>query len=235
MNIDKVVKSFEIHPNHHPHTFFALDLGQSQDPSVLMAVTRHWIRTGEYDFAYRCHIHRLRLTVEDIHRWPLRVYYHQVVEQTCEFIREYSRKPFLLGQPHNHMTLIVDASGVGAPIAEMLEQAQLPCTFNRVIITSGDQESYTKGAYHVPRRTLLGHLRLALEKDLIRVPKGIDGADQLKTELTNLVIGRQTAHDDLAVALAMACYRASSMNFGPPNPPYVQNQWAPMPNFEDMI
>jgi hypothetical protein len=235
MNIDKVKKSFEIHPNEFPHTFFALDLGYSQDPSVLMAVTRHWVRTEEYDFAYRCPIYRLRLTVEDIHRWPLRVYYHQVVEETCEFIRDYSKQSFFLGEPERRITLIVDASGVGAPIAEMLQKSQLPCNFIRMIITSGDAASYNKGTYHVPRRTLLGHLRIALEKDLIRVPKGIDGADQLKAELTNLAIGRQTAHDDLAVALAMACYRASFMHCGPPNPPYVQNQWAPMPNFEDMI
>jgi hypothetical protein len=235
MNIDKVVKSFRVHPGEYPHTFFALDLGYAQDNSVLMAVTRHWVKTGEYDYAWRYPISRLRFTVEDIHKWPLRVYYMHVVEDTAEIIKDYSRQPFFLGQPDHRMTLIVDASGVGAPVAEMLERLELPCNFNRLIITSGDSASYYNSSYHVPRRALLAYLRIAIEKDLVKVPEGVKHAADLKRELQNLVIGRQTSHDDLAITLAMACYRATEMNFGPPGQPSKSCEWHKMKNIEDIL
>ena len=94
--------------------YVGLDLGQKRDFSAIVAVDRQG--TG--------------LVVRYAERMPLGTPYPRVVER----VREIVRSSQLLG----NCTLSVDATGVGAPVVDMLSAARLGCELNAITITGGD-------------------------------------------------------------------------------------------------
>jgi hypothetical protein len=108
--------------------------------------------------------------------------------------------------------VVVDGTGVGAPVVDMLRAAGLGCEITAVSITGGDRES-RRG---VPKRDLIAGVQLALEKGELRIARRMKNAGALVRELLDM---RMTAsggmgaeghgeHDDLAIALALACWKA---------------------------
>lgn len=61
--------------------------------------------------------------------------------------------------------MVVDGTGVGAPVVDMLRAAGLGCEITAVSITGGDRES-RRG---VPKRDLIARVQLALEKGELRI------------------------------------------------------------------
>ena len=58
---------------------------------------------------------------------------------------------------------IVDATGVGAPVVDMLRRADLPCRLMPVTITGGEHDAPVRGGYHVPKRELLTGLQVLVQ------------------------------------------------------------------------
>jgi hypothetical protein len=113
----------------------------------------------------------------------------------------------------------MDATGVGAPMLDMLRQAGLGCGIEPVILTGGEKESHGGGAWHVPKRDLISGLQTMLEKGEIELPAGYGPAVLLRRELASVGsrvgergrvrIGRLgEEHDDLVMACALGCWRA---------------------------
>jgi hypothetical protein len=175
-----------------------LDLGQRRDHSALAVVEKRHTVTH----------------VRHLERVALGTPYPLVVERVGEVVRRaYSFGP---------CCLVVDATGVGAPVVDLLRQAQLGCELMPVTITGGEKES----AGSVPKRDLIAGLQVAMERRELRVAPGLKESGALIRELMDVRLGSTPSgrlrmgadgfgeHDDLVIALALACWRARRRTIG---------------------
>src|SRR4029079_12250152 len=65
--------------------------------------------------------------------------------------------------------LVVDGTGVGRPVVDMLLEAGLGCRVVPVSITAGDSESYSGGYYRVPKRDLVTGLQVLVQRDELQI------------------------------------------------------------------
>jgi len=132
--------------------FLGLDLGQKRDHSAVAVVERIDHRRAFQGTAFQ------RLVVRYAERLPLGTPYPQVVERVRGIVRSQELA--------SNCAVAVDATGVGAPVVDMLRAARLGCDLTDV-----------------------------------RASKGRVGADGTGE------------HDDLVIALALACWRAKRREF----------------------
>jgi hypothetical protein len=128
--------------------------------------------------------------------------YGAVVEHVGKLVQD----PRLQG-----CTLVADATGVGAPVIELLRAARLPCRLIAAQITGGSGEN-SDGEYHrVPKRDLVVGLQILMEQWRFEVVDSPATAE-LVNELAGMKGKRGTGggmqysgpRDDLAMALALA-------------------------------
>ena len=181
------------------NTFYlGLDLGQAQDPTALAAVERLETLSGT----------KARYHVRHLERAPLGTPYTGII----------SRISALLGHDPlcGRTRLVVDATGVGAPVVDLLVQARTSPV--AVTITAGETMSRDGAAYRVPKRDLVGVLQVLLQSRRLKIADAIPEARLLVQEMlafrakitTNAhdMYGawREGAHDDLVLAVALACW-----------------------------
>ena len=189
-----------------------LDLGQAADYSALVVVERSPGRTSQYGSEYQ---HDVR----HIHRWPLKTPYPAIVDDLRATL---SRKA--LGSP----TLVLDATGVGRAVADMIAAANLPAAVVPLTITAGFRE----GDGTVPKVNLVSSVVAALQTSRLRFAESLELTPVLRAELENFRVKvtadrnetfaswRERDHDDLVLALALAVWYGE--RFGPagdPDPP----------------
>lgn len=194
-----------------------LDLGQRQDFSAIAVVQRRDERRAYTTSVF--HSMALRL----IERVPLGTPYPMVVER----VREMVDNPALEGQ----CRVVVDATGVGAPVVDLLRAADLGCEICAVTITGGDKEVANGSArgvtrWSVPKRDLISGVEMLLEKRELRIAKDMKDAGTLIRELMDMQQVTKTngrvrmgadgcgQHDDLVIALALACWKAQKVTSG---------------------
>ncbi|HYI96373.1 MAG TPA: hypothetical protein VEX68_22710 [Bryobacteraceae bacterium] len=103
-------------------------------------------------------------------------------------------------------TLVVDATGVGAPVVDLLKKAKLPCRLMPVMITGGSHDRPgPTGGYHVPRRELLTGLQVLFDEGRLQIARRMPMAEALVRELTGFKAG---SRDDLVLATALAWWWA---------------------------
>jgi hypothetical protein len=95
-----------------------------------------------------------------------------------------------------------------------------------VTITAGDKSHGKGNDWSVPKKDLFGELQVLLEDRRLKVPRKLAQSGALVEELTNIRMwqkpgGRTTMgaegtgeHDDLAMAVALACWRAQWKQIG---------------------
>ncbi len=181
--------------------YVGLDLGQRRDPAAIAVVEKTRV-----------------IRVRHLERVQLGTPYPGVVERVREIVRN--------GQLVRNCALAVDGTGVGAPVVDMLRAARLGCDIAAVTITGGDRQHQKGSAWSVPKRDLLAVVQLMLERGELRIAKGLRELGALVRELTDV---RSTAgvggrvrlgadacgeHDDLVIALALACWRAKRAQIG---------------------
>ena len=107
--------------------YLGLDLGQRRDHSAVAVVEkRERLRPyGPAEFE--------GLLVRYVERMPLGMTYPEVVARVCGMIDA----PPVRGQ----CELVVDATGVGAPVVEMLRAEGPACDISSVTITGGEKET----------------------------------------------------------------------------------------------
>lgn len=190
--------------------FVGLDLGQAQDYTALVVLERVKERG-------RRHYH-----LRHIERFPLGTSYPAIVERV---------KAMLRAEPIAGKTvLIVDKTGVGAPVVDMFKAAGL--TPMAVTITGGN--SVTKdndGGYQVPKRDLVSVLQVLLQSERLKIAAALALAKTLQTELLNFKVKinaatahdsygawREGEHDDLVIGVALACWYAEKQPLPLPPP-----------------
>ncbi|HVW10988.1 MAG TPA: hypothetical protein VHC90_20530 [Bryobacteraceae bacterium] len=184
--------------------FVGLDLGQKRDHTAVVVVERIENRRAFMGSEFE------RLVVRYAERMALGMPYPQVVERIREIVRQEDLY-------YGRSTITVDASGVGAPVVDMLNAARLSCPVKAVTITGGERASSGRGGECVPKRDLMAELLVLLENRHLTIGKLQEGP-RLVRELGDVRmrvnangrarLGAEGAgeHDDLVIALALACW-----------------------------
>ena len=188
--------------------YVGVDLGRQQDHSAIAVVERIAGRTER--------------VLRGIKRIPLGTPYAEVLEQ----LRRTTQSPRLEG----NCRAVVDATGLGAPVVEMLKHNGLGCETYAVTITAGDKArslGWQGGAlwWNVPKQDLVGRVQVLLEREELRIPRKLSEVGSLLRELRAMRTdtterGRRktsahgSEHDDLVMAIALACWLASQSTIG---------------------
>ncbi len=178
-----------------------LDLGQVQDFTALAVVER----VEAEDAATK----PPRYEVRHLERPPLGTGYPQIAARVGEVLRRLPSRP-------RRPRLVVDATGVGRPVVDMLRQSGLEPI--AITITAGDTPSWVGGGWRVPKRDLVSTLAVLLQTGRLKVAKELPDAATLVNELLNfrvkISVGghdsyeawREGVHDDLVLAVSLAVW-----------------------------
>lgn len=147
-------------------------------------------------------------------RWPLRRPYTDVVDDLARGLSK-----------AGSVTVAVDSTGVGAGVLEMIEAhpgfAPHVCRVHAVTITGGRLEHrYGPRKWSVPKRRLVTAVQSLLASRRLKIAPDLPGARELVDELTHFKVrisrgghdsygGAGGRHDDLVMALGLACWAAT--------------------------
>lgn len=191
--------------------FIGLDLGQSHDFTAMAIAERTELR-GEWDAAQWAYRKMAALDLRYLERIPLGTPYPEVVER----VRAVTRS----GELEGRCQVIVDGTGVGRAVVDMLRGADLGCMIWPAVVTSGERETRGEGYWRVPKRELIIGLQVLLQRGGLRIAAGIPLGPLLVEEMATMRV-RETAsgreqygawregeHDDLVFAVALANWGA---------------------------
>src|SRR4051812_24175681 len=192
-------------PQAATHYYLGLDLGQAQDYTAISIAERNETMCG--NLAVRP---GATYQVRHLERLALGTPYPAIVAR----VRQLVHQPPLRGQ----VSVVADATGVGAAVMDLLREAHLGAPFNAVTITGGDTVTQDGLNYRVPKRDLVSVLQVLLQTQRLRVAQALPDADTLVRELLNFRVTinanahdsyaawREGVHDDLVLATALACW-----------------------------
>jgi hypothetical protein len=186
--------------------FVGLDLGQRRDHTAIAIVERVDRNRGYEGATFD------RMVVRYLERVPLGTTYPQVVERVRTIVES--------AELRGRCALAVDSTGVGAPVVEMLRAARLGCEVTAVMITSGNKANQAGQVWNVPKRDLISGVQVLLERAELKIAKKMRNVGALVRELMDVrSVTRENGlvrlgadgsgeHDDLVIAVALACWRA---------------------------
>lgn len=181
-----------------PATYYiGVDLGKRNDHSAISVIEVARVVTGTRDPVHYELPTEVRLTVRHVERIPLNTRYSAVVERIAWIVRH--------GALVGPKSLVVDATGVGEPVVELIRKERLPCRLYPVILTGGESPHLHGGYYYVPRGHLLSRLEVGLTQGHLKICRDMPATPQLLSELLALRQHTPSAdHDDLVFATALA-------------------------------
>lgn len=200
-------------------TTIGADIGQKKDPTAIVVTEITMRESGLARRREEPHYH-----ARHIERLPLGTSYPRVAERIGEIchgvkIRSGSR-------PH----LFVDATGVGQPIIDLLDDAAPEATgIWAVYFTHGDQRKEHSSELRISlgKAYLVSRLQMLLQCGRIHLPKDHPEANALVKELLDYEIRvgedandrygafRVGTHDDLVTALGLAVQKEPSVSVFP--------------------
>ena len=217
--------------------WLGLDLGQANDPTAVAVLERVPLVVGEREVREKAPSEKVglitkekripvvdhQLHVRDLVRPPLRTSYERIADEiTAKLAQLEPRGGF--GE-RGEIGLIVDATGVGRAVCDMLtsrikSQSGGPKVHLwPVVVTGGNRVTRTGEFIGVPKRDLIAAGLIALQDGRLKIPTTIPETEVLKEELLdyrvriNLRSGhdsfepwREGDHDDLLFALCLACW-----------------------------
>ena len=180
-------------------TFFVgVDLGQRGSHTAIVVVER-FDELPSYTDLLRGHGLKRRYIVRQAERVPLGTPYKDVIGRLENITTRLAQ--------HGLCIVVVDESGGGIPVVESMKR-ELDCRIVPLIITSGNTASGTT----VPRNVLITKLQVMIEREELEIASGCRDIEALTRELAHLTLDRKPANseefDDLAIALALAVWRA---------------------------
>jgi hypothetical protein len=197
-----------------------VDLGQAHDFTAITVAERFSKKIGDgppdfpvfgdngafYQVANPILEHTFQ--IGHLERLPLGTPYPAQVERVKELVTHLkSDKP----------RLIVDATGVGRPVVDLMRKEGLEPV--AVVITAGDTEAYADGFHRVPKRNLVSTGQVLLQSGRIKIHSSLPLADTLTKELLAFKVTitskgndtygndwRENPHDDLVLSTLLAAY-----------------------------
>jgi hypothetical protein len=135
-----------------------LDLGQKQDYTAVAVVEKEErSKAGEKPMLYLRHLERYALATP----------YGEQMDRVAALVEKINGQANQ-GRPPE---LIVDATGVGVGVVEMLKDRGL--RYRAVSITGGVTETISGGTYHVPKRNLVSQAVAPFEGKRLKIAKGM--------------------------------------------------------------
>lgn len=189
--------------------YVGVDLGQVRDFTAI-AVVERCEAPGEWDAVMAAYRKRKWLAVRHLERIPLGTPYTEVAERVGQVTRS--------GELAGRCETIVDATGVGRPVVEMLRGARLDGMLTPVLITGGESTRSTDGYYRVPKRDLIVGLQVLLQVKELKIAPGLEWGRELVREMAEMEVRvtaggneqygawREGEHDDLVLAIGLACW-----------------------------
>jgi hypothetical protein len=210
-----------------------LDLGRLSDPSALAVLRWPTGSRGPVRQRYQLPPRPQRhYRIEGLKRWPLGTPYLKIIDSVLRNLSQpiFGESPWL-------PQLVVDATGVGDAVAEMvwekITETKTTCSLTRVTITAGSAVSHVgDGRFRVAKSALVSILRRLLGTDRLHIEVSLPDASVLYQELQTFQVKiteaknetfeswRERDHDDLVLAVALAAWAAETTepHFSPPEP-----------------
>jgi hypothetical protein len=204
------------------HTTFlaALDLGQTTDPSAWVIAECSSFPDPEPE-RKGCFLNQY--DVRHIHRWDLGTKYTKIVDDLKLW---YGSKPKLPGT-----TLIVDGTGVGRPVVDMLGESGIQADVRAYTITAGFTEGeYKDGHGTVPKLHLCSSAQAVVQQRRVKYAEKLPLGPVLEKELETFQVKvttsqnetfaawRENDHDDIVLSLAMLIWHGEQNYYGAPMP-----------------
>ena len=215
--------------------YLGLDLGQSADYTALAIIEEplwangSWVSpaTMERDYYFLLREENRRsgrpphppLEVRYLERFELGTSYSTIVKR----VKEIAYTPPLVELPSG---LLVDKTGVGAAVLDAFEHSGIRPT--AITIHGGSAVSYDpsgRRGYRVPKRDLVSAVQVLLQNRRLKIASSLPEASTLKKELLNFRVKidpatahdsyehwRDGDHDDLVLAVAIACWCREWLN-----------------------
>ena len=204
--------------------YVGLDLGQSADYTALAVIEDGKKQNPAGGIEKYLHLRHLE-------RYELRTLYPDIAEGVAALMRDERLSPNEYDPSSARVfrkapELIVDQTGVGPAVTDILRKKGLK--FKAITITGGDEvHAVGSGRYRVPKRDLISALEVPFHTGELRVAEDMKLWPELKKELLNFrrKINLKTAHDsyehwresdhdDLVLAAALACWWARRLRRG---------------------
>jgi hypothetical protein len=187
-----------------PDFICGLDLGKSADFSALAIMERtskpDEAKPDKAVYHYAC---------RHLQRWPLQTTYTSIIADLAAML---AQEPLA-----GNCQLVVDGTGVGAAVVEMVRAAKLPAKLVPVLITAGHAVTKVDGTLHVPKRELAstlvtvlqtGRLKIALlpEREILERELGLFRVKVTSAGNETYEAWRERDHDDLVLSTALALF-----------------------------
>ena len=172
--------------------FVGVDLGQTADYTAITILEEK--ERGCYDVRY---LERLRNTP-----------YPSIVKRLDHLVRRLPERP----------SMAVDATGVGRPVIDMIQDAHIPADLYPITLTGGDSVVRAGMERRVPKRDIASTIAVLLQTGSLRVARGLKESETLMRELLNFRVKislsghdsyeawRESEHDDLVLAVGLAAW-----------------------------
>src|SRR5215218_9981214 len=159
-------------------------------------------------------------------RYPLRTPYTAIAEGVVSLVEKLRGLTVLHAEPD----LLVDNTGVGRAVTDVLRERGL--RFKAVTLTGGSRVTRGEGGeYRVPKADVVDALVVPFQAGTLKVARELELWPTLRTELLNFrrkinpatahasyEHGRESDHDDLVLAAALAAWGAQRFpNTAPPD------------------
>lgn len=216
--------------------YLGLDLGQAADYSALSLIEEPiyvpqqggWVSSSalepELSELYQALGYRWAqqapgpppLWLKLLHRYPLRTPYPDIV---ADVVRRLGTKP------RSDAVLVVDGTGVGAPVVDMFRYSALPCELKAIIIHGGVKVIHDRGT-HVPKRDLIGALQVAIQTRRLQPSQHTKEIETFLNEMQGYAVkisdaGNDTysprgdsQHDDLVLSVSLPVWLRLYRNRG---------------------
>jgi hypothetical protein len=199
--------------------YVGLDLGQSADYTALAVIEYVQERNPKKGDRFEECLH-----LRHLERYPLRTPYPEQADRVSRLMRDEklvseTRFPWEPTVYQRLPELVVDATGVGKAVTDMLKERNL--WFKAITITGGDVAKYSGRGASVPKRDLVAALEVPFHSGTLKVAEGLELWPTLRGELLNFrrkinlktshdsyEHWRESDHDDLVLATALACWWA---------------------------
>jgi hypothetical protein len=209
--------------------FVGVDLGQVHDFTAVcvLEAERAWSGFNSIGRPVDTPIpaQEQRRRISHLERLPLGMSYPAMVERISQLLQNLPRAGRGYYEPGiADVNLVVDQTGVGRPVIDMLHAAGLnPIP---VTITGGDAVNHDNDGWKVPKRDLVSKIKILQQRRMLQVQEQLPLASVLSKELQNFRYKislrghdsynagtsgewrREGGHDDLVLAVALACWAA---------------------------
>jgi hypothetical protein len=194
-----------------PTYTIGLDLGQAHESTAMVVMERSPSTDPSTPAVY---------SLRHAQRFTLGTPYTAIVPAVAELAATVMK--------NGHTTLVVDQTGVGRAVFDLLLRYPVPCYSVALIITNGHYRTEEKGGdTHVPKKDLVSLLQVVLQSRRLKIAHRLPHAAVLVKELqtfrakitvaANEIVEdwRERDHDDLVLAVALACWWAENNFCGP--------------------